>query len=223
MMHESQFQKSDPYDWFCAPGSHIWTHFNRLPVIVCLFGSCRFRSVSAVCSVRISRSSSGFHVRPVNALLQPVVALSAALLSPGPHDARSAGPRVPLTHVSARRPGALVSVRSSHTGSRWGLSCSRSRVSSGRPGAPAARRFSGAGVPAPPTGTCRRLEEPLNTAVSRVYLYWSAVWFPGYFPWLMCHTEEEGDRERYVCVFVCVCVCVCVCLRGTAAIQTQLF
>ncbi len=74
----------------------------------------------------------------------------------------------------------------------------------GGPGAPAARRFSGAGVPAPPTGTCRRLEDPLNTAVSRVYLYWSAVWFPGYFPWLMCHTEEEGDRERDVCVCVCV-------------------
>ncbi len=23
MMHKSQFQKIDPYDWFCAPGSHI--------------------------------------------------------------------------------------------------------------------------------------------------------------------------------------------------------
>ncbi len=23
MMHKSQFQKIDPYDWFCGPGSHI--------------------------------------------------------------------------------------------------------------------------------------------------------------------------------------------------------
>ncbi len=23
MMHTSQFQKIDPYDWFCAPGTHI--------------------------------------------------------------------------------------------------------------------------------------------------------------------------------------------------------
>ncbi len=23
MMHKSQFRKIDPYDWFCAPGSHI--------------------------------------------------------------------------------------------------------------------------------------------------------------------------------------------------------
>uniref|UniRef100_A0A8C2A455 Protein transport protein Sec31A n=1 Tax=Cyprinus carpio TaxID=7962 RepID=A0A8C2A455_CYPCA len=34
----------------------------------------------------------------------------------------------------------------------------------GGPGAPGAKSFSGAGVPPPPTGTCRRLEEPLNTA-----------------------------------------------------------
>uniref|UniRef100_A0A9J7YMC7 Protein transport protein Sec31A n=1 Tax=Cyprinus carpio carpio TaxID=630221 RepID=A0A9J7YMC7_CYPCA len=33
----------------------------------------------------------------------------------------------------------------------------------GGPGAPGAKSFSGAGVPPPPTGTCRRLEEPLNT------------------------------------------------------------
>ncbi len=23
MMYESQFRKTDPYDWFCGPGSHI--------------------------------------------------------------------------------------------------------------------------------------------------------------------------------------------------------
>ncbi len=25
MMHKSQFRKNDPYDWFCGPGSHIYT------------------------------------------------------------------------------------------------------------------------------------------------------------------------------------------------------
>uniref|UniRef100_A0A8C2GJY2 Protein transport protein Sec31A n=1 Tax=Cyprinus carpio TaxID=7962 RepID=A0A8C2GJY2_CYPCA len=41
----------------------------------------------------------------------------------------------------------------------------------GGPGAPGAKSFSGAGVPPPPTGTCRRLEEPLNTAVSHLCVY----------------------------------------------------
>ncbi len=27
MMYKSQFQKSDPYDWFCAPGSQMWKGF----------------------------------------------------------------------------------------------------------------------------------------------------------------------------------------------------
>uniref|UniRef100_A0A672PPC0 SEC31 homolog B, COPII coat complex component n=1 Tax=Sinocyclocheilus grahami TaxID=75366 RepID=A0A672PPC0_SINGR len=41
----------------------------------------------------------------------------------------------------------------------------------GGPGAPGAKIFSGAGVPPPLTGTCRRLEEPLNTAVSHMCIY----------------------------------------------------
>ncbi len=24
MMYKSQFQKMDPYDWFCGPGSHLF-------------------------------------------------------------------------------------------------------------------------------------------------------------------------------------------------------
>ncbi len=28
-MHKSQFQKIDPYDWFCAPGSQLDHFYNK--------------------------------------------------------------------------------------------------------------------------------------------------------------------------------------------------
>ncbi len=38
MMHTSQFHKIDPYDWFCAPGSHMSYYSNRWcwDVLLCL-------------------------------------------------------------------------------------------------------------------------------------------------------------------------------------------
>ncbi len=29
MIYKSQFWKIDPYDWFCGPGSHMWTRQNN--------------------------------------------------------------------------------------------------------------------------------------------------------------------------------------------------
>ncbi len=30
MMYKSQFQKIDPYDWFCGPGSHLFFAHQKL-------------------------------------------------------------------------------------------------------------------------------------------------------------------------------------------------
>ncbi len=188
-----------PYDWFSALGSH----FNRLPVMfVCLFPA----------GFAPSQPFAGFMCGPS----MPSSSLSGPSVPPSsPPGPMMPAPPAPGFISPTSLPGGPVPLfpAAPSGGAYPPLGAGYPQ---GGPGAPGAKSFSGAGVPAPPTGTCRRLEDPLNTVVSRVCLYWSAVWLPGHFPWLMCHTEEEGDRERGVCV--CVCACVCACVRACVCV-----
>ncbi len=58
-MHKSQFRKIDPYDWFCAPGSHIY-------VLICLFSMLIYpptkspQSLTIFFQVELFKSSGDF-------------------------------------------------------------------------------------------------------------------------------------------------------------------